>query len=297
MTTELSNQIDAQVHSRTAQHTPDPIGIGSTQGQRTAELVAAFRAEVIPSPEHLALISFKGSMLSAVFSRLVSSKGPFNFIIARSATFQHVIEQSNILADKPKIKIVEVAAGLSPRGLQLARTMPQAEIVEVDLPEVVREKQARYRRAKIEIPPNLTWRAADLGVTPLISVLENQQVDIILAEGLNQYFSPSDIQRIAHDFCQCLVVGGLYICDLSTEASRKAAIKEMHGAISFFTRHSGSFTGILANEDAAFKLLNEAGYGNIKVYRASEVAAEMRDIPKPILDMSLIYCAQKQQIH
>jgi O-methyltransferase involved in polyketide biosynthesis len=282
----------AKVSSPTAAPTTDSYGIGTTQGQRSAELVAALRAELNPSPEATALCRFSGRMAAGIIMRLVHNRTMLNYIVARPAAFQRVIE-NNLPRDKQNIIIVEIAAGMSPRGLFMARAMPHAQIIEVDLPGVVKDKQARLKKGEIAIPPNLSWRGADLGVTPLSKVLEGQQVDIITAEGLSQYFPPNDIQRIARYMFECLVPGGIYISDISTEEFRKKAFQESEGAFKFFSRQAGNFSGVVADEDAGRDLLIGAGYQRVDVVRPSVITETMPEVPKPVNDLSAIFCAHK----
>src|SRR5882724_2715982 len=165
--TTVKSPLAHSLSSPTASPSTDTLGLGTTQGQRGAELVAALKAELTPTPELRALTSFKGRVGAGIVMRLSHSKRPFmNFLVARPAAFQLEIERS-IPKGKSSVKIVEVAAGLSPRGLNLAKALPNIEIIEVDLPSVVAEKQSRFLKANISIPSNLSWRGADLGVAPL----------------------------------------------------------------------------------------------------------------------------------
>src|SRR5690349_2433530 len=134
--TNVQSPPSRSLSSPTATPTVDTLGLGTTQGQRSAELVAALRAELMPTPETKALTSFKGRIGAGIVTRLSHSNRPFmNFLVARPASFQILIE-SYISKTRPQVKIVEVAAGLSPRGLYLARALPDAQIIEVDLLEV-----------------------------------------------------------------------------------------------------------------------------------------------------------------
>ncbi len=294
-TSSTSSTTPLTLSSPTAVPTVDNFGIGTTQGQRSAELVAAMRAEMMPSPEATALSKFSGRMAAGIVMKLSHNKTMMNFIVARPTAFQQLIE-NNLPRDKQSIKIVEIAAGLSPRGLHLARLMPNVQIIEVDLPGVVKEKQLRLQKGGIEIPANLSWRGADLGATPLTKVLENQQVDIIIAEGLSQYFPPNDIQRIARYIYECLVPGGVYILDISIQEFLKKAMDEIEGAMKFFSRQAGKFAGVVADEEAGRQLLLNSGYLRVEFFRPSAVVDSMSSVPKPVIDLSSIFCAYKGTI-
>ena len=110
--------------------------------------------------------------------------------------------------------LIEIAAGFSPRGILLAKEIPDLTVIEIDLPDVVEEKQKRLERGEIQIPPNISWKSADLGVEPLDQVLDQQQVDVVSAEGLMPYFEYADITRIARQIYQSLKPGGALIADL-----------------------------------------------------------------------------------
>src|SRR5688572_15475777 len=106
-----ANNAANTMSSPTAAQTPDTFGLGTTQGQRSAEMVAAFRAEMAPTPETKALVSMKGRITAGVVMRLARSKlTMFNFIVARPAAFKVIIE-NNIPKNKADITIVEIAAG------------------------------------------------------------------------------------------------------------------------------------------------------------------------------------------
>ena len=287
-------QLSVDSHSSpTAVPTPDTFGIGSTQGQRSAEMVAALRAELMRNPETEALTSFRGRVMVNIMMRLVPARHFLHFIVARPTAFQDIIE-NNIPKEKLGAKIVEIAAGLSPRGLHLARALPNAQIIEVDLPGVVAEKQKRLHKAKINVPQNLTWRGADLGTTPLSSVLDNEKVEVVVAEGLSQYFPPKQIQEMARYIHETLVPGGVYICDISIEEFRILAEKQFKGAANFFSRQAGKFLGVIKDEATAKDLLLGAGYERVEYFRPSVVTKSNSAVPKPVIDLSAIFCAYKK---
>jgi O-methyltransferase involved in polyketide biosynthesis len=278
--------------SQISPQTTDSFGIGKTQGQRKAELVAALRAEFQSSAESRAMSKSSARIAAGVMIRVSREKTFLNYLLARPVAFRSVIE-----ARMPKgaVKIVEIAAGLSTRSLHMARALPNAEIVEVDLPDVVADKQQRYAKAGIEIPENLSWKTADLGVTPLWEVLEDQQADIIVAEGLTQYYPSDGIERIARNVLRCLTPGGFYICDFSLEPLRKYLTQTNTPAARLFIRQAGAMPGILANEQAGIDLLHRAGYETVEVLHIADLTASIRSVPKPFPELSVIFCGQKHK--
>lgn len=93
--------------------------------------------------------------------------------------------------------VIEVAAGLSPRGLTYARRWPEIRYVELDLPPMVRAKKARLRGTKL--PPNYRLASADILAQDFADSLpvtpgRDQRV-VVITEGLMDYLAPAEKQR------------------------------------------------------------------------------------------------------
>lgn len=269
--------------SPTARVSPDALGLGRTAGQRGAEILAGLRAELFPNPETLALARWSSRMIANVFVRLEPSKAALNFITVRPNGMSELVKRV-LLADEQKERIVvDIAAGFSPRGIQLAKDFPDVQVIEIDLPDVVRDKQLRLKNARtLTIPPNLSWKAADLGVTPLAEVLGGQPVDVVVAEGLVAYFTPADNQRMASLIRESLRPGGSYICDIPWEQGMRNARE----ATRFFSRQAGSFLGIMHDEAAMREMLLNAGYSAVEIHHPQKLA-EAIGLPTPVLEFSL----------
>ncbi|GIL14535.1 MAG: hypothetical protein BroJett038_32550 [Chloroflexota bacterium] len=274
--------------SPTAQASPDALGLGQTSGQRGAEILAGFRAEKFPAPDTLALSRWSGRITARLLMRLTSSDAPMNFTAARFVIIQTLIRRA-LAKDESNPVIVEIAAGLSPRGLRLAQELPQAQVIEIDLPDVVRDKQQRLERAKdVTIPPNIQWLTADLGTTPLSKVLDGRQVDVVAAEGLLPYFSHQETKTVTRGVLSSLKPGGKFIADIP----RQAGMEEIRQIMGFFSRQAGQLKGTVQTEDQARQLLLDAGYPSVSVYLATRLADEL-NLPRPIVDICFFLEAQK----
>ncbi len=275
--------------SYTAQETPDTVGLGRTAGQRTAEIFAGLRAEMMPSPETAALSRLSGRVIARLLMRL-GKQELFNFVPIRLGGFKGLIEQALPPGAPAGTVIVEVGSGFSPRGLQLARAMPNAEVIEIDLPDVVEEKQARLQKIREQaLPPNLSWYGADLGMTPLKEVLGGKRADIIAAEGLLPYFTFEEITKIARGMRESLKPGGVFVADLgyiSTEGAQQAS-----DVVRLFRRQTRTSPGSVQSEAMALKLFEDAGYEDVKLYRMPQVA-EMFDLPRPAPDVLFFMVAR-----
>ncbi len=274
----------------TARPTPDTMALGSTSGQRGAEMVAGLRAELAPSHETRALTGFAGRMMAALMMRLVKNEAGMNYIVVRTGAMAELVRKVARERTGEDITLVEIGAGFSPSGVQLAKSLPNAKVIEIDLPDVVSTKKQRLARSRnLQIPPNLSWRGADLGTKPLYEVLEGQKVDVVVAEGLNPYFKPEDITIIARNILKCLKPGGAYICDIAWEEGRRQAQQQ---ASSLFSRQAGAFLGIAKDEQEAMKWIVDAGYEDVKTYLGSHMAEELK-LPTPVMDFSVLVVGRK----
>ncbi|HEX2908541.1 MAG TPA: class I SAM-dependent methyltransferase [Phototrophicaceae bacterium] len=274
--------------SPTARSTPDSLGLGQTSGQRGAEILAGFRAEKYPSPDTLALSRWSGRIIVRMLMRMLQNNAPMNFVFARTECFETLVRRA-LPAVVDKAIIVEIACGLSPRGLRLAREFPQARVIEVDLPGVIQDKQQRLQGAKnVTIPPNIEWRAGDLGVTPLLDILGGQTVDIVTAEGLFAYFPPEAVTKMGGRIKDCLKPGGHLIASIPW----KEKMDSIRSVASFFSKQAGVYQCQVKDEEAARQLLLTAGYEMVMVHLASLMAGELK-LPQPMVDYSLFVSAQK----
>ncbi|HEX2908540.1 MAG TPA: class I SAM-dependent methyltransferase [Phototrophicaceae bacterium] len=274
--------------SPTAQSTPDSLGLGHSSGQRGAEILAGFRAEKYPSPDTVALSRWSGRIVARLLMRLAGSELPINFPMARFLVFEGLIRRA-IPTDGSSFTLVEIACGLSPRGLRLAREFPHIKVIEIDLSSVIQDKQQRLRVAKnLHIPPNIEWRAADLGITPLAEVLENQPADVMVAEGLFGYFASEEVTQIAKGVYALLKPGGKLIGDVTW----KAGSDDSKQVSSFFSRQAGEFKTVIKTDDEGQKLFLDAGYETVNVYHASQHIEEFK-LPHPLTDITVIIEAKK----
>lgn len=277
-----------ETSSPTARVSSDQLGLGRTSGQRGAEILAGFRAEKFPSPETIALSRWSGRIVARLLMQLASSEIPVNFTASRAKVIEGLIRRS-IPKEAENITIVEIAAGMSPRGLLLAAALPNAKIIEVDLPGVIQDKQNRLKKAHtVVIPPNLQWLEADLGVQPLTDVLKGQLVDVVAAEGLLPYFAHTEIVQMISRIKDSLKVGGHFVADVPWQEGMDA-IKQVMG---FFSRQAGTLKGIVQTEAQARQLLQDAGYANIEIFRATQFVNEF-ELPEPLADFSLFLYGEK----
>jgi O-methyltransferase involved in polyketide biosynthesis len=93
--------------------------------------------------------------------------------------------------------VIEIAAGLSPRGLTYARRWPEITYLELDLPNMVAAKRARLKR--VQLPDNYRLAETDILADDFIERLPikpmAQQRMVVITEGLMDYLSMQEKQR------------------------------------------------------------------------------------------------------
>lgn len=230
----------------------DSFILGRTQESSGSEVQAGARAELWPTPLTLALASFRGRAMGRTMIAAANT-GAINFTRLRIPMLHQAILQT-LPAENEAPTIVITAVGFSPLGFMLAEALTKAAIIEVDLPEVLRQRQRRLRRAQIEIPTNLRMIPAILREQPLAEVLNGQQVDIINFTGA--YFTPDQLQHVLGYLRPLLNENGACVYYLPWEP----AIRANMAASRFFMNIIGKVPGVIKNEAAASSVCQSAGY-------------------------------------
>jgi O-methyltransferase involved in polyketide biosynthesis len=275
--------------SATALSTPDVLGLGRTSGQRGAEIMAGIRAEITPSPVTIALSRTAGRIVARVMRAISIGVPPetVNFLPVRTGGITALVREAIKDLDD-KLCIVELAAGFSPRGMELAQALPNAEVIEVDLSDVIQENKKRLERVKtLTLPPNLEWREADLGVTPLSKVLGGKTAHAVAAEGLLPYFAPEKIVDIVRHIRHNLKPGGVLVCDLAW----KKGIQAGREGARYLSRQAGVFQGAMASPEEGRELFVRAGYSDV-THHLPTALAEKYNLPRPVNDLQFVIVAR-----
>jgi len=278
--------------SPTAQESGGILGLGKTSRQRSAEILAGMRAELMQKPEYVAMARPVGRVLGALLVRLSRRDQPrLNAVIARTEAFRHLVIQA--LEGRAEAHCVELASGFVPRAWQLASEFPHLRVTEVDWPEVIAEKQRRFAQANLALPPNLIMRSTNLGVKPLAEVLEGERADVIAAEGLLPYSSPSIIQRILTGAYHSLKPNGVFIGDVITRENYRAMTQsKIRHAIDLFRRNVGEPLGIMDDYDHVNRFFISAGYSEVEVHQIPDLIARLPHVPKPVAIITSIVVAR-----
>ncbi|WP_026469836.1 class I SAM-dependent methyltransferase [Alkanindiges illinoisensis] len=161
-----------------------------------------------------------------------------------------------LIAQHPDLQIIEIAAGLSPRGWRFRQKYPAISYIEVDLPAMATTK----REALQPIDPDAKVYGCDIFSEQFQQILK-QDLDhsrpiAVLSEGLINYFSKDLIGQLS----QILSTGfqqfpnGYFISDLYPEPTHRLAKVIWHSSklLKFLSKSEFQFYFTSPQEAAEF---------------------------------------------
>lgn len=165
-------------------------------------------------------------------------------LLARHRCIDRRLDQA--IADGAITQIVEIAAGLSPRGWDFARRYGNRILyIEADLPQMAQDKRERLAAAGLETPQHrvvaLDALADDgvLSLARLADTLDPQQGLAIVTEGLLNYFDRPAVLGMWRGFASTLsrFPCGLYLSDLHLAGDNTGlAVRSFVKLLSVFVR-------------------------------------------------------------
>ncbi|MFZ4828501.1 MAG: hypothetical protein ACOYLB_14210 [Phototrophicaceae bacterium] len=265
---------------------PDPLIMGQAQLQRGSEIQAGARAEVIPSPLTHALSSFGGRVSAQMFRTFGFPSDAFNFIGARIRVLGYLM-QTHVPSTVPHPILVDPVAGFSTLGYDNATAIPHGEHIDLNRQDTIDELERRLARAKdVTLPSNYKRIGVDYMYTTLTQAIGNRPVDVINANCA--YFMRFHNFKQLFYLQSTLRSGGVCVAVFPSQV----ALTELQSAMRFFHSQVGQLPGAVSDDSEMTNLMRDAGYINVKVYRASELASEI-GLQTPILDLELFAVGYK----
>lgn len=220
-------------------------------------------------------------------SRAVSGATLESMLLARHRVIDHLLRRA---IESGRVgQVVEVAAGLSPRGCRFTDWFPDLVYVEADLSGMAERKRRLLSRAGLErdnLHVEVVNALADDGPHSLFDVgdrlLDPSAGTAVITEGLLGYF-PLDMNELMWlRFARFLAAfpAGTYLSDLHCEED----VDKVKGAKLFKTllgRFSRSSMGVFfPNAGAAERALGAAGFSSARVHLAADFGGRL-DVPDP----------------
>lgn len=230
-------------------------------------------------------------LLGISHSDLASSKGkrlatllhPFESLAERfvGGSMRSTLKQRHQLINKqldelikqyPNLQIVEIAAGLSPRGWRYRQKNKQINYIEMDLPDMAAAKRLALKK----IDPDAKVIGIDLfdqAFAEHILALDHSKPLIIISEGLVNYFTKEMLQQLWQSFSQVLqpFQAGYYITDIYPEPVKHKLAKviwQSSKLLKVLSKSAFSFHFKSPQEVSSF--LKKTGFNAIKVYQPKD---------------------------
>lgn len=182
--------------------------------------------------------------------------------------------------------VVEIGAGLSPRGLVYARRHPHMQYVEVDLPNMVAAKKRRLRTTPL--PDNYRLETLDLLASDFVAAARalarpGDGPCVVITEGVVDYLSFGH-RRMAWEQIAALLAsigGGHYLLDLHVHARLREFglfTDAMFAVLEGVTGH-GFHHNLFDTTDEALALLRQSGFSDAAVLETT--ALDAGELPVP----------------
>lgn len=225
---------------------------------------------------HPDLASSKGKRLATLLNPFESIAEKFVGGSMRSTLKQRhqlINKQLDALIEQyPELQIVEIAAGLSPRGWRYRKNNEGITYIEMDLPEMAAAK----RLALKEIDPAATVIGVDLfdqAFADHIQSLDHSKPLVIISEGLVNYFTKDMLQQLWQSFSKVLqpFEQGYYITDLYPEPVKHKLAKiiwQSSKLLKVLSKSAFSFHFKTPQEANSF--FQKAGFKTVKVFQPKD---------------------------
>jgi O-methyltransferase involved in polyketide biosynthesis len=210
-------------------------------------------------------------------SRLVGGPTLEGYLVARHTALDELVRRA--IEDDGVGQVIEVACGMSARGWRFASRYPSLVYLEADLPAMAARKRAALERIgslsdRHQVCDVDALAAGGPDSLPaLASSLDPDRGLVIITEGLISYLTRSDLAAMWRVFASVLgAFGGRYLSDLHLgSAGPHWYLTGFRYALSAFVR--GPVNLHFTSPGAVVAALGEAGFGEVAVLRADEIAA------------------------
>jgi O-methyltransferase involved in polyketide biosynthesis len=224
-------------------------------------------------------VLFESLRVPMEVSRLLGGGTLESYLLARHRAIDTLLEGA--IEDGRVDQVVEVACGLSPRGLRFARRYGERlTYIEADLPGMVERKRAALARIgslsdrhRVEEVDALR----DESLAAVSTTLDPGQGLAIITEGLLGYLDHDSVLGIWRRFARTLATfaRGTYISDIHIGELQNMQVRAFRVMLSAFVR--GRVHLHFGTEDEVVAALREAGFASAEVQRAADGAGEASD--------------------
>ncbi len=206
----------------------------------------------------------------------------------RHGLLQRHLAIDRVTAEAGATQVLEIAAGLSRRGVTMAGANPQLTYTELDLPHVVATKRALLARSEegraVALRPNWILIAGDAEAIDLGELLDPSRPAVIIAEGLLMYLDATAQRTLWSRVAQALNrgAGGTFVFDLVPPCEQPRPGLLGRGLAWLMGRFTGGrvFEVDARTRDEVAAELESAGFDTVERFDTAQVA-ESWGLPYP----------------
>lgn len=193
-----------------------------------------------------------------------------HFLLARHRIIDDLL--AGAIEDGRVAQVVELAAGMSPRGTSFVRAHPRLSYVEADLPAMAARKQAALRRVGTDRARHQVTGidVFSSGLEQLFATLEDTTGVAVVTEGLVNYLSTAQLQQLWSRVARQLsrFPFGLYLSDLHLQPRSRRTDRAFAAILGRAVRGRVHFH--FPDEAAARESLERAGFVAARLHAPSE---------------------------
>lgn len=234
---------------------------------------------------HPGLVTFKGRMLDRAFGGLAGGVK-----LATGLSFDDLMRARHLgidsqldaaIASGQVTQVVELAAGLSPRGWRYCQRYGQRiRYIETDLPHMLVEKQRLLNAAGLQTPQhqlqvlNVLKAEGEGSLAALAAQLDPDQGVAIITEGLMNYLNPTQARQLWRNIAATLAnfSAGQYLSDFYLAGENRGVVMTVFGGmLQGFVR--GRLHIHFRNEDEVSDSFAGFGFAHSQIHRTGDIPA------------------------
>lgn len=177
-------------------------------------------------------------------------------------------------------QVIEIAAGLSPRGWRFTQRFPELTYLEADLPAMVEHKRALLEQVGARHQVVELDALAPTALDDLCATLDPARGTAIITEGLVNYFDRATVTAMWSRFARALArfPHGLYLSDLIVrDGNRDLVTTTFATLLGMFVR--GKVHVHFASAEEAVRALEDAGFDAL-LHDPRDFAYELPDLER-----------------
>jgi O-methyltransferase involved in polyketide biosynthesis len=199
------------------------------------------------------------------------------FLLQRHLIINHLIEQA---LDRGVTQVLEIACGMSPRGIRLREKYPHIHMVEADLPDMATRKAARLLVAgrlganHQVMPIDILAESGEQALEVVVKrAFDNNEPMVVITEGLTSYFSLPVISEFWNRMARLMQPrpGSVYLSEsylMPEQPLLRGTLKSLGGLLGAVTRSDVSFHFL--NDQQAAEHFTVCGFPSVAVHNPAD---------------------------